>query len=273
MAHAISSSQNAAELRCERLMVSLRGRRVLDGLSLALGGAPGASRGLVGLLGPNGAGKTTLLRALAGLVAPDAGRILLDGADLGAMAPRERARRLAYLPQNPECAWPMTAEHVVALGRLPWGGTDPQHPDTRAAVEASLRETDALHLMGRPMSELSGGERARIFLARALAGQPRVLLADEPVADLDPSHQIGVMEMLRRRAAAGTLVVAVLHDLGLAARFCGRIVLLQGGRVVADAPPAAALTPEALAAVYGVRVHREQVGDRLLVVPVERLAC
>ena len=268
MAQAISSSQDAAALRCEDLVVALRGRRVLDRLSLDLAGG-----GLVGLLGPNGAGKTTLLRALAGLVAPESGRVLLESEDLGSMPPRERARRLAYLPQNPECAWPMTAEHVVALGRLPWGSIDVERPDTRAAVEASLRETDAIHLMQRPMSELSGGERARIFLARALAGQPRVLLADEPVADLDPSHQIGVMEMLRRRAGTGTLVVAVLHDLGLAARFCDRIVLLQGGRVVADAPPTAALTPEALATVYGVRVHREQIGGHLVIVPVERVAC
>ena len=247
------------------LTVALAGRPVLRDLTCAA-----AAGELLGLLGPNGAGKTTLLRALAGLIRPQAGRILLDGEDLAALRPRERARRLAFLPQSPECAWPMRAENIVALGLVPFGTE--RAPAGRAAVREALAATDALHLRDRPMTALSGGERARVFLARALVANPRLLLADEPVAELDPGHQLDIMALLRRRADAGGAIVAVLHDLTLAARFCDRLLLIEGGRLLAEGRPEAVLSPANLARAYGVRAETGRIGDRFFLVPVERIA-
>ncbi len=251
-------------LAASELSVALGGRPVLRGVSLEV------RRGeLLGLLGPNGAGKTTLLRTMAGLLRPRAGRVLSEGQDLWSLSPRQRARRLAYLPQRPDCAWPMAAEAVVALGRLPFGTHD--QPETRRAVIAAMRETDCLHLADRPVRELSGGERARVFLARALAGETGILLADEPVADLDPAHQLAVMELLQARARAGAAVVAVLHDLPLAARFCDRVAVIDRGRVLADDAPAAAMTTQTLGRTFGVVVHSAVVDGTPLVVPLHRL--
>lgn len=237
------------------IAVTLGANRVLDGVTLAL--APGE---LAGLLGPNAAGKSTLMRALAGLVPVDAGTVTLDGKPLGGWPRDQRARRLAYLEQGARCAWPIAAARLVALGRLPHLGPwqRPGEADARAVSQA-MAECDVAHLAARPATALSGGEEARVLLARALAGDPAVILADEPVARLDPAHQLQVMETLRRRAASGTAVLAVLHDLTLAAQFCDRLVVIDRGRIVADGAPAAVLTEDLLRTVYGVQ---SAVGER-----------
>lgn len=208
---------------------------------------------MVALIGPNGAGKSTLLRCLAGLIRPQRGQVLLDGVPLAGIPARERARRLAYLAQGGEVHWPLTVERLVALGRLPhlspW--TAPQAAD-RLAIDRAMDLCHAGDLRGRTVTTLSGGERARVLLARALAAEPSLLLADEPVAGLDPYHQLQVMDVLRARADAGTGIVMVLHDLTLAARFCTRVALLDGGRMVADGAPATVLRPGLLEQVYGV---------------------
>lgn len=253
-------------LAASDITVTLGGWRVLDGVSLGL--EPGA---LVGLLGPNAAGKSTLMRALAGLAPLSAGAVMLDGKPLGQWAHAARARRIAYLEQGARCAWPIAAARLVALGRLPHLGPwqRPAADDARA-ISAALADCDAAHLAERPATELSGGEEARVLLARALAGEPGAILADEPVARLDPAHQLQVMETLQRRAGAGAAVLAVLHDLTLAAQFCARLVVLDRGRIVADGAPRAVLTETLLRDVYGVRAAIGERDGAFYVVPLAR---
>ena len=227
---------------------------------------------LVALIGPNGAGKSTLLRALAGLVA-HGGTVSWRGAPLTRLDGRTRARTVAYLPQDPPVHWPLAASEVVALGRLPhraYGAERSAADDT--AVSGAMRQTDTLAFAARSVHRLSVGERARVLLARALAVEAPVLLVDEPIAMLDPYHQLDVMRLLRSYAAGadGTgprLVVAVLHDLGLAARFCGRVLLMNDGAVVGDGPPETTLSSAAIRAHYRVEPFIARHADEPLIVP------
>jgi iron complex transport system ATP-binding protein len=212
---------------------------------------------LVALVGPNGAGKSTLLRALAGLVA-QRGTVTWRGTPLARLGGRTRARTVAYLPQDPPVHWPLTARALVALGRLPHRAyaADETAADS-AAITAAMRQTDTLEFATRGVDRLSVGERARVLLARALAVDAPVLLADEPIAMLDPYHQLDVIGTLRAYAAGGDasgprLAVVVLHDLALAARFCDRVLLMDGGRVVGNGPPDTTLDAAAIRAHYHV---------------------
>lgn len=255
------------EIRLEDLTVRLGGVPRVDRVSLAL--RPGR---LVGLIGPNGAGKTTLFRALAGLRAPDEGTVVYDGRPLAEIGRRTLARRLAYLEQSSEAHWPLRADHVVALGRLPhrrFGRS--ALPGDAAAVDRAIRAADAEAFHDRPMHALSGGERARVLLARAFAVEAEWLLADEPVAALDPSHQLGVMERLAKAARGGIGVVVVLHDLTLASRFCDRLVLMAQGRVIGDGSPEDVLTDAAAATAYGVTLARAALHGEPLVAPWRRI--
>ena len=218
---------------------------------------------MVGLLGPNGAGKTTLMRAALGLQAAE-GRITLGGASLDDLGPRERALSAAYIPQEREVAWPVTVEALVTLGRGPHRSTAEAD---RAAVDAAIGAMDLEEYRGRPATELSGGERARALIARALAQDTPLLLADEPSAGLDPAHALGLMRRLRDLARDGRSVVVSMHDLGLAARWCDRLILMVSGRVVVDGPPEAVLTPGRLAQVYGITAHLGADQDGPLIVP------
>lgn len=223
---------------------------------------------IVGLIGPNGAGKTTLLRVLASLLTPDTGDVTIDDTSLLEISAKERARAVAYLPQGQNVEWPLSVMRLVALGRLPhlnpWSNMQPQD---LAAIEEAIHAADIDHLRDRTITTLSGGERARALLARAVAGQPDYLLIDEPTASLDPGHQLAVMKLLRDRAHAGVGVITVLHDLTLAARFCDRLVLMDQGKVVADAAPETVLTDENLAEVYGITAIRGTSDDGFYIVP------
>jgi iron complex transport system ATP-binding protein len=249
-------------LEARSLTVDLGKRRVLDGIDLF----PEPGR-LTALIGPNGAGKTTLLRAMAGLARPIAGEVVLNAASLARMRVSERARAIAYLPQGGAVAWPLSVASVVALGRLPHGEEpDKLPPSGREAVATALRSVGLQGFEGRPATSLSGGERARMLLARALATQAPVLLADEPVAALDPRHQLIVLEVLRARARAGATVVAILHDLNLAARFADDIVLMEQGKILVSGPPEAVLTEARLASGFGIRARVARDADGLSVV-------
>ena len=247
-------------VRLDNLSVTLGGRQVVAGISTELAG------GLVGLVGPNGAGKSSLVRAIAGLV-PSQGTILIDGKP--ALALRERARRIAYLPQGQAVFWPVTVERLVALGRLPHLAPFARPADANHnAIERALTRTDLLDLRDRSIDQLSGGERARVLLARALAVEAPLLLADEPLAALDPAHQIEVMQLLRAEAARGATVIAVLHDLTLAARWCDRLLLMDKGQLVADGAPRQVLTAERIDAVYGVSAFIGEAEGEPLIVPL-----
>lgn len=247
------------------LAVTLGARPVVRETDLVL--APSA---LIGIVGPNGAGKSTLVRALLGLV-PYQGRIEIDGADLAGLPRAQVARRIAYLPQGQTLHWPLSVERLVGLGRLPHLApmSKISEPD-REAVDRAMARADVTHLGERIATELSGGERARVLLARALAVEAEGLIADEPLASLDPGHQIDVMELLRAEARAGKLVVTVLHDLTMAARYCDRLLLLDGGRIAADGAPLDVLNEANLRSVYGIKARIETTEAGPVVVPLGR---
>lgn len=236
-------------IRAERLTVAYRGRPALTDVDLHV-----AAGERVALVGPNGAGKSTLLRAIAGLVEPVAGSVELRGSPISALDRLAIARRLAVVPQLPQLPFATTVEEVVALGRLPH-----EHPirglrpADRAAIAAAIDRVGVGHLLGRDARELSLGERQLVLLALAVAQDAPVLALDEPTVHLDLRHQVQVMDLLvDLNQRDGTTIVAVLHDVGLAAHFFPRVVVLDRGRLVADGPPAEALNPDRIRDVFGV---------------------
>ncbi|MBO9714649.1 ABC transporter ATP-binding protein [Sphingomonas sp.] len=254
-------------LKLRELEVSLGNRRVLSGIDAEF--QPGR---VTAILGPNGSGKSTLVKALAGLIELDRGHVTLDKRAVGRLDPRERARLIGYLPQEPDVHWRVTVEDLVALGRLPRRApfAGPSAED-RQAVAAALQATGTASFAGRIVTELSGGERARVLLARVLAGMPDWLLADEPLASLDPVHQLDLLDQLRGLAGAGMGVVVVLHDLLQAARAADDVLLLREGRIVAFGPARDVLSHQPLRDAFGVEVM--VIGDdqgRLLPVPIGR---
>jgi iron complex transport system ATP-binding protein len=226
---------------------------------------------LVALIGPNGAGKTSLLRALGG-IRSTTGSVRWRNSSLDSMSAAARARTVAYLPQSPEAGWPLAVRELVELGRLPHRrfGQKPTDADRTAVVQA-MRRTGVTDLAERPMNTLSGGERMRVHLARAFAVDAPVLLVDEPVASLDPYHQLSVMQILREHSAAGRLVVAVMHDLTLASGHCSRMLLMDRGRIALDGSPRAVLTEETLAAHYRIAAYLADHDDRRVAVPWKML--
>ena len=241
-------------MRVEDMAVELRARPVLRGVSLEI-----AAGECVALIGPNGAGKSTLIRAALGLL-PFRGH-----SSLAALSPEARRRQVAFLPQNREIAWPVSVETIVGLGR---SGSAPE--DLRA-VEAAMARTEITALRGRRADRLSGGEQARVLLARALAMETPLLLADEPVAGLDPAHQLAAMENFASLAAEGRGVLISMHDLGLAARWCSRAVLLDQGVIRADGPPREVLSADNLAAIYNVEAHIADGPLGMVLQPIARL--
>jgi iron complex transport system ATP-binding protein len=254
---------SSALLTAQRLKVSLAGRAVLRDVSLSL--QPGH---LVALVGPNGAGKTTLLRALAGLV-PSEGAIEVGGVPLSSLSLLERARRFGYLPQGHIVHWPLPARDIVALGRYPHGATDPARltPRDADAVLRAMQATDVVEFATRRATELSGGERSRVALARVLAVEAPVILADEPTSSLDPRHQIDVIKALRLTADRGMLVILVTHDLGLAARFADTVLVLAEGRLMSQGPPVHALSEQIVGEVFRVSAYRSEYQHELVIVP------
>lgn len=246
----------SAVLSLRDVSVSLGNVRALDGVSLEIN--PGE---IVALLGPNGAGKTTLLRAALGLISIT-GAVELGDTDPAKLDARGRALRAAYLPQRPQSIWPVSVEALVALGRYAHGAApDRLAAQDQAAVDAAIEACALGALRHRRMDEISGGEKARAHLARALAQHAPLLLLDEPTAGLDPAQALGVADVLRAHASSGGAVIFSTHDIALAASTAHRVVLLKSGRVIAEGPPSEALTPAALEAAYGRKARLERIGD------------
>jgi iron complex transport system ATP-binding protein len=238
-----------SDLVAETLTVALGGQTVLDSVSARF--RPGE---VTAIVGPNGAGKSTLLACLAGLRKPDAGRVSLGVEPILTLPHRARARRIGFLPQTPEVAWAVDVETLVGLGRTPHSGARGLSEADHAAVQAALVRTRMTGLARRDVTTLSGGERARALLARVLAGEPSWLLADEPLAGLDPGHQLDTVDLMRAfTVEQGHGVVMTLHDLGVALRLADRVLVLRDGALIADAAPLEALTPAVLEQAYGVK--------------------
>ncbi|MBZ8118606.1 ABC transporter ATP-binding protein [Roseovarius sp. LXJ103] len=238
--------------------VVLRGRSILQDVSLSVG--PGE---LVGIIGPNGAGKTTLMRSALGLI-PSSGSSSLAKLDAPA-----RGRAAAWMPQAREIAWPVTVETLVALGRTPHlaGGARMTDADHRA-VDAAIAQMDLTEMRARTATRLSGGEQARALIARALAQETPLLMADEPIAGLDPAHQIATMQIFAGLAAGGQSVIVSLHDLGLAARHCTRLIVIGAGSLRADGPPEEVLTPALIRDVFGITAHVQRTDQGLIFQPL-----
>ena len=234
-------------LLAEHVSVSKSGRAILDDVSLEAGAGD-----FVAVIGPNGAGKSTLLSVLAGLLKPKSGEVSLDGKNFSQIPPKTLARRRAYLPQNPLCEWPLSVERLVALGLTPQlpalGGLPPQF---EPAITRALAACDLLDRRDQTVTTLSGGELSRAMLARALVGEPDIVIVDEPVTGLDPRHAMDCTARLAAYAAGGKVVIASLHDLTLAARHAHRVLALKGGKKVGEG----ALTSALISKVFDVEAE------------------
>ena len=245
------------ELAASGVCVQRGGRAILDRVSLRA--VPGE---FIAVIGANGAGKSTLLSVLAGLLKADSGTVTLDGIALSAQRGVALARRRAYLPQNPRCEWPISVERLVALGltpTLPALGDLPKAFD--AVITRALQACDLLQQRMQPVTTLSGGELARCMLARALVGDPELLIVDEPIAGLDPKHALDTARRLRAWADGGKLVIASIHDLTLAARHATRVVALTNGAVQGDGPTQTTLTTELIRSAFEVDACVSGVGS------------
>ena len=252
-----------ASLTVQNMSVALGDRTVIHHLSATLQGGH-----LVALVGPNGVGKTTLLRAVAGLI-PSNGAIHVNGVALSDLSLKERAKQFGYLPQGHVVHWPLRVRDVVALGRYPHGATDPARlsDNDAAAVGRAIKAADVTSLAERRVTELSGGERSRVALARVLAVEAPVVLADEPTASLDPRYQLDIMNVLRSVANSGALVIVVTHDLSLAARFADTVMVLSDGRLIAQGAPMQALSESILEEVFRVVSYRASHENRAIILP------
>jgi iron complex transport system ATP-binding protein len=241
-------------LAAENITVTLGGRSILRTVSLQAHAGE-----FIAVLGPNGAGKSTLLSVLAGLLKPDAGQVMLDSKKLSQLSALQLARVRAYLPQNPRLEWPLTVERLVALGlspRLPATGGLPE--SYTPAISRALELCDLTAKREQVATSLSGGEFARAMLARAIVGEPQILIVDEPITGLDPKHAMQCMTLLKDFARNGTLVIAALHDLTLAYRYAGRAMVVVDGAVAFDAD---SLTEEIIHRAFGVAAQAVGVGD------------
>ena len=255
-------------LTLQSVAVDLGQRRILTDITATF--APGEC---VAIMGPNGSGKSTLMRAAAGLIGTAAGTLTLLDKPISAWRREDLGRTIAYLPQGGEVHWPLTVRNIVSLGRIPHVHRFARQ--TRADEEAitrAMQACDVAHLADRPATALSGGERARALLARALASEAKIILADEPFAQLDPSHQLHAMEVLKAASEAGALVIVVLHDLSIAARHASRVLLLSDGHLTADGPPTTTLISETLRQTFGIDAFIGDHAGAPVILPLRRQA-
>lgn len=257
---------SAEEVSLEKVSFSRKGKLILNQIELNV-----RKGELLGLIGPNGAGKSTLLKLLMKVLAPTGGTIFLEGEELFNLSQKEVAQKVAFLPQSPSLESPFTCREVVLMGRYPHlGRFEAESERDRKIAEEAMERTRTAPFAERFITELSGGERQRVLLARTLAQEAKFLLLDEPTANLDPHHQLGVMDLAASLAKKGMAIVAALHDLNLAARYCHRLALLHRGDIVAVGKPEEVLTPQNLRSVYGIEaeVSIHSLTGSLLVTPL-----
>lgn len=241
------------KLVASNLSVQTKKTCLLDDVSISV-----QSGELAVLLGPNGAGKTTLLRAITGLLKPSSGGVTLDTRPIDALSPKRRAQKIAYLPQTRPLAWPSRVIDVVTLGRFAHGSAiGSLSDDDQVAINAAMQACDLTTLQHRRCDTLSGGELARVHCARSFAAQTSLLIADEPVAALDPKHQFKIMDLIKNYVANGGGALVVLHDIRLAATYADRLIWMKAGSIIADGPPDTTLTVQQMADTFGVRVRIE----------------
>lgn len=234
---------------------------ILSGLNLQA-----LPKDFIGIIGPNGAGKSCLIKTLAGILSPLSGRVELNGGNLTDLSPKQKARRLAYLAQDKQIFWHGTVHDLVALGRAPYrGALGRLSADGKQAVITAMHEAQCYDLRDRRYDTLSGGEKMRVHLARSFAVQADVLIVDEPTTALDPYYQLSILEALRTQAASGKTIIASLHDLALARKFCSRIWVVHDGRLVCDGLPQEALSHDILRTVFKIKPNTnvEQTGWEL----------
>lgn len=256
-------------LRADHVALRIGVREILRDVSITL--KPGE---VAGLIGPNGAGKSTLLKVLSGLWQPTSGQVILRGQPLKSYRPRQIARFIGQVHQTNAFDTPFSVQDVVAMGRNPYlGRFEVERPADRLIVRDAMRETHITSLAERPVNALSGGERQRVFLARALAQEPSILLLDEPTSNLDIRHQIEILALVQRLSRQrGLSVLIAIHDLTLAARFCDRLILMNRGQIIAGGSPESVLTPENLASAFAVRAkpyHDPYTNDLKLSIDLE----
>lgn len=265
---AASRQRAGAALRAQRVGFAYRRDAVLRDIDLTV--EPGTT---LGIIGPNGSGKSTLIRILSGALPPASGTVFLGQQSLAQLAPEERARRIAVVPQETHVEFAFTVMEAVLMGRAPHLGRFAFEGDRDVAIAAeAMRRTGVDHLAERSLHELSGGERQRVILARALAQDAEVMLLDEPAAFLDIRHEVEIYDLLGELAREGRTIVSVLHDLNLAALYCDRIALMQEGRIVAIGPPESVITYPSITAVYGVDVYVDcnDITGAINVLPLSR---
>ncbi|WP_028480471.1 ABC transporter ATP-binding protein [Pseudovibrio exalbescens] len=227
---------------------------------------------LIGVVGPNGSGKSTLMKAILGLL-PHGGETTLEGDAIQTLSLNQRARKIAYLPQDREVAWGVSVEQLVALGRAPYTSAfGASNTADQQKVESAMMDMEVMDLRAQAVNRISGGELARVLMARALAQDTPFLLADEPNAGLDPAHQLHLMSILRRIVTKGQTILVSLHDLNLAVRWCSRVLVIRDGTLQADGAPKNTLTPELLASVFGIEAFCGEASQGgTVIIPVRRL--
>lgn len=250
-------------LVADNICLTLSGRDILHDFSTQI-----ESGRVTIILGPNGAGKSSLLACLSGLLKVDSGHVIIEGRDIGKLRDKQRACKIGLLPQSGDVHWDILVRDLVALGRLPHQRSHGLIFDDTEAINSAMIATDTLCFANRNIRSLSGGERARVLLARVLAGKPDWLLADEPLANLDPAHQIAMLSLLKHQAVDGAGVVAVLHDLNHAARIADHILLMDRGKLVASGTPSDVLNVANLANVYGINcfITRDDQGSPIITI-------
>lgn len=253
-------------IKAQNLSLRIGEKQLLDNIAVEIDKGQ-----IIGLIGPNGAGKSTLLKVLANILPADSGQYRLANKNIRQYKEKELAQKVGYLAQNATAHWPLKAQRLIELGRLPFQGYRQKLGNKdRDIINAAIAKTETAHLLDRVVTTLSGGEQTRIFLARLFAAEPEVIFADEPIAALDPYHQLHIMEILREHAQKGGTVVVVMHDINLASRFCDQLILMDKGKIRGTGDINDLLKNNVLTDTFRIKLRLFCEGDSYAITPWER---